>query len=373
MNNNQHQIEMPLVSVIIPAYNAEVFIERTLDSVLNQTYRDIEVLVVDDGSQDRTTEIVKRVAQSDCRVILLRQSNAGVAAARNLAIQKSKGKYIAPIDADDIWYPQNIEKQVQCMSQAESSVGLVYSWSVDIDEKDSLTGAFRAAKLEGQVYPTLLCHNFLGNASASMIRRTCLEKVGNYSCELKQQDAQGCEDWDLYLRIAEHYQFKVVPEFLIGYRKLLNSMSRNYSQMAKSHTLMLQTVRQKHPEIPTVIYSLSSSNLYIYFAHQSSLCGDERLTLFWLYQALKSECITPFLRYGFYKLSIKSLFSLIYQSASYLIFPGKNYFLQFKQKLVFEKQVIKNTNLDPTKNAVKLMVTVENIFYRLVQIITRIT
>lgn len=106
---------LPLVSVIIPAYNAESFIEETLKSVLAQTYPAIEVLVIDDGSQDRTPEIVAGMAERDPRVVLVKQSNAGVAAARNLGIDQSKGEFIAPIDADDIWYPENLEKQVQCM------------------------------------------------------------------------------------------------------------------------------------------------------------------------------------------------------------------------------------------------------------------
>ena len=120
MNSNS-----PLVSVIVAAYNAETFIKQTLDSVLNQTYKNIEVLVVDDGSEDRTAEIVAAIVQNSQRVILLQQSNQGVASARNLAIQNSRGAYIAPIDADDIWYPQKLEKQMQCMLQAEPSVGLV--------------------------------------------------------------------------------------------------------------------------------------------------------------------------------------------------------------------------------------------------------
>jgi len=139
MNSNS-----PLVSVIVAAYNAETFIKQTLDSVLNQTYRNIEVLVVDDGSEDRTAEIVAAIVQKSQRVLLLQQSNKGVASARNLAIQNPRGAYIAPIDADDIWYPQKLEKQMQCMLQAEPSVGLVYAWSAYIDEKELFIGRYRA-------------------------------------------------------------------------------------------------------------------------------------------------------------------------------------------------------------------------------------
>ncbi|MEQ8540075.1 MAG: glycosyltransferase family A protein [Coleofasciculus sp. D1-CHI-01] len=310
MNSDRAASTLPLVSVIIPAYNAEAFIEKTLKSVLSQTYQNLEVLVVDDGSQDRTPEIIKSIAQHDKRVIVLHQKNAGVAAARNLGIETSQGEFIAPIDADDIWYPENLEKQVQCFLESDPSVGLVYSWSVDIDQDDVPTGIFRAAKIEGEVYVTLVCHNFIGNASSSMIHRDCFEQIGGYNCQFKEQDAQGCEDWDLYLSIAEVYQFRVVPEFLVGYRKMTNSMSRDYTKMAKSHTLVMQSVRQKHPEIRTAIYGFSSSSLYIYFAHQSYSSKDHKTTLFWLYKAIQFDLITPWIRPSVYLLILKSMLGL---------------------------------------------------------------
>ncbi len=304
----------PLVSVIIPAYNAEKFLPKTLESVLSQTYKNIEVLIIDDGSQDGTAEIVKSIAQKDSRVMLLQQENLGVAAARNLGIDNSKGEFIAPIDADDIWYPRNLEKQVQCMQQADSSVGLVYSWSIDINEEDKLTGDFRAANIEGDVFTTLLCHNFLGNASSTLIRRSCIEKIGGYNTQLKAQNAQGCEDWDFYLRIAEECQFKVVPEFFIGYRKIANTMSGDYKKMAKSHDLMLQEIKQKHPEVPKAVYQLSKSSFYMYLARQSSIYENYSKTLYWLSQALKADFITPVFRIGLYTLTIKSLLGLITKS-----------------------------------------------------------
>ncbi len=302
--------DTPLVSVIIPAYNAATSIERTLQSILAQAYCHLEVLIVDDGSTDQTPEIVTTFAQQDDRIKLLHQANAGVAAARNLAIAHAKGEFIAPIDADDIWYPENIEKQVQCMVRGGNSVGLVYSWSVDIDESDALLGSFRAAKIQGNVYATLVCHNFLGNASASMMRRSCLEQVGGYDPTLRLQNAQGCEDWDLYLRIAAQYEFRVVPEFLVGYRKSTTSMSGDYTQMAQSHALVMQAVRRQQPKFPPFLFRLSSSNLYGYFAHQSHRCQDRRTTLYWLRKAIQADPVTPWIRIGFYLLLIQNLLKL---------------------------------------------------------------
>jgi glycosyltransferase involved in cell wall biosynthesis len=364
MNNQQLIDNYPLVSVIIPAYNAETFVEKTLKSVLSQTYKNLEVLVVDDGSEDRTTEIVKAIAQQDRRVILLHQKNLGVAAARNSGIQKSKGEFIAPIDADDIWYPQNIEKQVQCMLQADSSVGLVYSWSVDIDEQDIPTGEFRATKIEGKVYKTLLCHNFLGNASAALIRRVCFEKVGYYNCQLKEQNAQGCEDWELYLRIAEFYQFKVVPEFFIGYRKISSSMSRDYRQMAKSHALMLQSIRQKYPQIPTFLYRLSSSSFYIYLARQSSQFNNHHSTLFWLYRALQADFITPLWRYGFYTLLIKNFLGLIIEQIVSQKNLNGNVFGQGKRCLKSKDRLMTIVKIEKRRLSIKFKLLVGNLLHR---------
>ncbi len=326
MNISKKNLDLPLISAIIPAYNAETFIAKTLLSILSQTYQNIEILVVNDGSTDSTADIVKSFAQKDSRVILLNQSNAGVAAARNLAISKATGEYIAPIDADDIWYPQNLEKQLECLIKSEPSVGVVYSWSLDINEKDLLTGGFYNSTIEGEVYKALVYKYFMGNASSSLIRRICFEKVGGYNCQLKAENAQGCEDLELFLRIAEHYQFKVVPEFLVGYRQIPSSMSCNYAAMAKSHSLIMADVRQRHPEIPANIYRWSSSSFYLYnLAIKSNRSGNHRSTLFWLYRAFKEDLFMTLLRHNSYILSIESILKI-------LVAPITQSGLEFKQR-----------------------------------------
>lgn len=296
----------PLVSVIIPAYNAATLIERTLRSVMNQTHQNLEILVVDDGSTDQTSEVVMAIAHQDSRLQLLHQANAGVAAARNLAIAQAQGEFIAPIDADDLWHPQAIEKLLEALQNAGEDTALAYTWSVDIDEQDQPLGGVHAATIQGTVLKTLLCHNFIGNASATLIRRSCLEQLGDYDTQLRAQNAQGCEDWDLYLRLAVHFNFAVVPQVLVGYRKGSNSMSGDFSQMARSHTLMMNRLKQLHPGLSHWFYQLSASSFYIYFAHQCFDFGKPEKTMYWLRQALHAECITPLLRPGVYRLALVS-------------------------------------------------------------------
>ncbi|PSB45452.1 glycosyl transferase family 2 [Cyanosarcina cf. burmensis CCALA 770] len=343
MDKHEQVYSSPVISVIIPAYNAEAFIEKTLDSVLSQTYKNIEVIVVDDGSQDRTVEIVKQIAHLDRRIRLIQQANQGVAAARNLAIEKSRGQYIAPIDADDIWYPQKLEKQLQCMLEAEPSVGVVYAWSVNINEEDLLTGGFQASSEEGEVYLSFLMGNFVGNASLPLIRRSCLEQIGGYNCQLKEKNAQGCEDWDLYLRLAEYYQFRVVPEFLIGYREITVSMSHNVEAMVKSCLLVLADARKRNPEIPKIISQSSFSSYCVYIAHKYSFIGRQGMGLLWLYKAVKYNP-EILLSYQFYELMLKFLVKLITQPVIPLIWQNYSWF-KLKQKLKHKGRILEISDI----------------------------
>ena len=303
----------PLVSVVIPAYNAEDFITETLDSVLSQTYDNIEVLVVDDGSKDKTPQIVQSFAQKDSRITLLQQQNSGVAAARNLGIQKSRGEYVAPLDHDDIWYPEKLEKQVECMLNSDDSVGLIYCWSININEQGEilhLRSQSYGCSIEGKVYLPLLYLNFLGNGSVPLIRRSCFEKVGGYNYQLREQNAQGCEDWDMYLRIAESYEFRLVPDFLVGYRQVTSSMSCNCTTLERSYELMMAEIQSKFSTLPKKIYSWSRGYFYNYLVGQSHIGNDPMVTLFYLYKGIIFDWAL-ILRPGFYRVFLSSCFRLM--------------------------------------------------------------
>lgn len=301
---------LPLVSVIIPAYNAEAFIATAVSSATSQTYPTLEILVIDDGSEDGTADIVRTLAVDDDRIVYLRQPNAGVAATRNLGIEKAKGEFIAPLDADDVWHADKIAKQMRCMMRAGNNVGLVYSWSLDIDDQNEPIGDVCVSNIDGQVYPTLLCHNFVGNGSAPLIRRVCLDQIGGYNGDLKTQDAQGCEDWDLNLRIAEHFEFSVVAEFHVGYRKTFATMSGDYHQMARSHAAVLRLARDRNPNLPVVLTRISSSALYVYFARQCHLHGKHAEARHWLRESVSSGWAFPFLHHVFYRLLIQTVLRL---------------------------------------------------------------
>ena len=256
-------MDKALVSVIIPAFNAAEHIRQTLNSVVAQTYREIEVIVVDDGSSDATTAIVEEFVTSDARFQLIRQSNAGVGAARNTAIRKARGKYIAPLDADDFWFPEKLKKQVACVEQCGNETGLVYCWSTSADERGALASDC-SHTVEGRLRYALILRNVVGNGSVPLFRAAALEKVGLYLTRDEQGGAQGCEDWDLHLRIAEHFRIRVAPECLLAYRQTSSSMSVNAETMAASFAVVSRRARERNRDLPTAAFRWSAGYFYKY-------------------------------------------------------------------------------------------------------------
>lgn len=280
----------PEVSVIIPAYEAERFLSATLDSVLEQSYESFEVIVVDDGSTDSTPNLVRAYASRDGRVRLLEQSHAGVTRARNQGILASRGRYIAPLDADDVWFRDKLAKQVALFERSSDEVGLVYCWSVHIDAEGRLTPHWCAHEVEAGALTALIICNFVGNASAPMMRRDCLEQVGGYDTRLRAQNAEAVADWDLYLRLAERVEFRVVREILMGYRIHPGNLSSNLAAMSRAHRFLMDAVAKQHPDLPEGLLGRSAAEMSFYLALLSgSYHHDGPSSLRWLRQAVRQN------------------------------------------------------------------------------------
>jgi glycosyltransferase involved in cell wall biosynthesis len=278
-----------LVSVIIPAYNAAEHIRRTLNSVLAQTYQALEVIVVDDGSADATCAIVEEFVKKDARVQLVRQCNAGVGAARNTAIRMARGEYIAPLDADDIWFPEKLEKQVACMEQNGEETGLVYCWCILVDKNGEFEGASYGSKAEGRLGDAMVSGCFVGSASVPLFRTAALTRVGLYLTRAEQGGAQGCEDWDLYIRLAETFSICPVAEFLVAYRKTNSSMSVDTQGMAASFAIVMERTRLRNPALPTAIFRRSAWNFYGYLLSICNQWGDDSRSFNHLKKALCAD------------------------------------------------------------------------------------
>jgi glycosyltransferase involved in cell wall biosynthesis len=238
----------PLISVVVPMHNGAETIDRTLESVSRQTWRELEIIVVDDGSTDDGPSRVLAQAAKDPRIVLLHQANAGVAAARNHGGAVARGDYLAFVDADDLWAPEKLELQMAAVQSGGPEVGCVYTWAALIDARDRIYSLEHRPTAEGWILPDLCRSNLVGNGSSPLIRRAAFEKVGGYDPSLRARGAQGCEDLMIYLRLAEHYQFSVVRRHLTGYRVTQGNMSSNALRMLRSCELTLDTFRARYPQ-----------------------------------------------------------------------------------------------------------------------------
>jgi glycosyltransferase involved in cell wall biosynthesis len=227
---------MPGISVIIPTYNSAHYLGEAIKSVLAQTYKDLEIIVIDDGSTDNTKEIVKTYAD---RIIFLQQANSGPAKARNFGIQKSSGEFVAFLDADDVWYPEKLERQME-MFLKNPQYGLIHSdaliRTVDNSQPDRLWFDFKRRNKSGMVFSDLLAECFIILSSA-IIRRQCLEETGCFD-----ENVVPWEGYDLWLRVTYSYPIGFVNAPLFVRR--LHSSNLFYSNFLYENLSLIKIMEK---------------------------------------------------------------------------------------------------------------------------------
>jgi glycosyltransferase involved in cell wall biosynthesis len=233
----------PLVTVVVPAFNAESTIDACLKSVRAQSYQDLEILVVNDGSVDATSEIVKGHIRHDSRIRIIEQKNLGVAEARNRAIAEARGEYIAPVDADDLWLRSKLEKQVAAAMAGGASIGLVYTWYARVDLDGFIVDNGPAFEAEGWVLHEMCRRNLIGNGSSVLMRKSAILAAGGYDPALP-----ACEDLKLYMQIACHYQFLVIKEYLTGYRESPAGRSSDLVASQEAYDQVMFAYLDRFPE-----------------------------------------------------------------------------------------------------------------------------
>jgi glycosyltransferase involved in cell wall biosynthesis len=284
MSKTRREPDAPTVSVVIPVYNGAALIDATIESALGQTYPHLEVIVVDDGSTDRTAELVRAKAALDPRVRFIQQTNRGVGAARNAGIAAARGELIAPLDADDLWDPSKIERQVNRLLEAGNDFGIVYSWWLWIDGDGRVLDYSPQWRVEGRAADAMLQVNFIGCASIPLFRRRDILAVGGYS----EINGERCADWDLSLRIAERTSVAVVPAILVAYRRCRDSMSTNTAAMWQAHGTAIQRVRARRPDLDPALVRRSEHQFRLYLAGVCMWAGQYGQALLWGMRAMGS-------------------------------------------------------------------------------------
>ncbi|MFN0108596.1 MAG: glycosyltransferase family 2 protein [Blastocatellia bacterium] len=240
----------PKVSVIIPTYNSAPFIVATIRSVLDQTYSNYEVVIVDDGSTDDTLQILNAFVASSCDLVdkirFFSKSNGGPASARNMAIKNSTGKYMAFLDGDDLWTPDKLAEQVEFLER-HPEIGMTFAEAVVFTEQNSQK-EFR--EKIGYTGVTSFCYLLLGDHipnSTVMMRRECVDKIGwlNESRELV-----AVEDYEYWLRLARAFPIKGIAKPMAFYRVHANNLMGDGEDIERGLRLPLLVLNEIERQFP---------------------------------------------------------------------------------------------------------------------------
>lgn len=257
-----------LVSVVVPVYNRENFVRETFNSILQQTYKDIEIIAVNDGSTDSSLSILEEYKEKyPDKFLVIDQKNQGQVKSRNNAIKQARGEYIAFLDSDDLWLPEKLEKQIPLFI---NDVGLVYSGIHNIDTEGNIIDTELCREdIRGDIYHKLLVKNRMTGGTV-VLHRDVIDKVGLFDVEFA-----AAENWDLWIRVCKHFTADFVNQPLVKYRKHPGNMSKDSLLMLN----IINNILMKHcsnepdsPEIKTAINKARANYAYrkgIYLVSQA--------------------------------------------------------------------------------------------------------
>ena len=250
--------ERPLISVIIPTYNRAHFLREAIDSVLTQTYKNLELIVVDDGSTDNTSEIIRKF--TDKRIDYICEGHGGTSAARNRGIRKANGSYIAFLDSDDIWLPEKIEKQLKIFQESKLNPGVVYTGIQYIDSHGNKKKQKKLSNHRGKILKQLLRKNIAGIGSTILVKRECFEKCGLFDESLPSR-----VDLDILIRICQHFTADFVPEILCLTRIHDERITADITGKIKSREILFEKIYPylKRYRILLAKYLYETGKLYL--------------------------------------------------------------------------------------------------------------
>ncbi|MEH1789950.1 MAG: glycosyltransferase [Nostoc sp.] len=248
--------KLPKISVIIPAYNSEKTIKQTIQSVLNQTFTNLELIVINDGSQDSTLEVVTQF--QDSRIKVFSYANAGGNVSRNRGLRNAVGEFVSFLDADDLWTPDKLQSQLKAL-QGNATAKVAYGWTDYIDTNGKFLLSGKRINVNGNIYENLLLNNFLENGSNPLIDKKALITLGGFD-----ESLNAAQDWDMWLRLASKFNFVCVPSVQILYRISANSVSSNLVRQEKACLQVLERAYKERPSTLKNSWDISLGNLYKY-------------------------------------------------------------------------------------------------------------
>lgn len=262
------------LTVVISAFNVEKYIEECIKSVLEQTYKDFDIIIVNSGSTDNTKNIIENFIKDHKNIKFISHENKGEGGVRNTGIKNCTSEWISFIDGDDLWEKKKLENQINCLKN-NNKAKLVSNIISTIDENGRITG-WKLGKLSnGNIYHKVLERNGIANGSTLLIHRSCFEKVGLFNEDIL------CADWEFCIRAAKEFEITTSPEALVGYRRSKQNISRDYKLIEKNAKKILDNIFEKDKNLTKDFYNLCLSGN----AHDiAGLCTvDENYSEAWEY------------------------------------------------------------------------------------------
>lgn len=246
----------PLVSVVIATFNMGQYLPTAIFSILNQTYQNLEIIIIDDGSNDDTKDAITDLLK-DKRITYIFQNNSGQTIAKNKGLSLATGEYIGFCDADDFWEQDKLEKQLPYFS--DPNVGVVYSEISNIDDKDNrYINPDHEIRHSGHVTPMMMIENFVPFGTA-IIRRECLTHNGGFDENFKMGI-----DWQLWLRYSLHWTFAYCPSKTYVYRIWPGQMSNNYrGRYQNAYRILTQFIETHKNQLPALWINHAWADMYI--------------------------------------------------------------------------------------------------------------
>ncbi len=292
----------PLVSVVVPVYNVEQYIEEALCSVLDQTYTHLEIIVVDDESPDQSVALIEQ-RFNDPRIRIVKQKNRGLAGARNTGIRNANGEYVAFLDSDDFWQNDKIERHVQLM-QDNPSCGVSFCSSLFVDEQSASLGRLQAPKKKDNYRANdIFCRNPIGNGSVPVIRKGTLEQIGFSSADKSHdgkpyiqyfdESLRQSEDVDCWTRIAllTGAQFKYIDAPLTNYRLNNEGLSADVDKQFETWLTLLIKLQGYAPQFAKKYGPVAKAFQYRYLARRCVFQGQGKLAATLMWNAFKTHPI----------------------------------------------------------------------------------
>ena len=224
----------PKVSVIILTYNRSYLLSKAIQSVLNQSFQNLEIIIVDDASQDNTAQVVNGFADKRIRYIR-HHVNKGEGGSRNTGVKNANGEYIAFLDDDDEWLPEKLHMQVSLLDNSPLKVGAVHTGRIEVEIASGKELRTKIATMRGNIFHHLLRNEEMITVSSILLRKVCFEKVG-----LFDKNIDSGLDYDMWLRISKEFYFECIQSPLVKYGRHKNNLGSNYSLQIKGREAIIK-------------------------------------------------------------------------------------------------------------------------------------